>query len=406
MQKEENTTGLPKGWKEVTLWEVVTVQNWYAFKAKDFTTSWTKVIKIKNIASWKITLKDIWFYSWNILKLENYFINKWDILVSMTWSHISQLSSAVAKVTVYNLNEKSLLNQRVGNIKPKWSIDKEYLSFLLKQPSVQIFWWSKAWWSANQANISPDIIKSYNFYLPPLPTQKSIAKILSSFDDKIELLREQNETLEKMGQEIFREWFMLDKNIKKQRLWDLVTVKRWGSPRPIKDYISETWYNWLKISDATATKWPFVFNIKECIKKEGLSKTTHLKKWKLVLSNSATPWMPKILNVDSCIHDGWLHFPESKFSNEFLYLLFIEIRPQLIQQWSWSVFTNLKTDILKNFEAPLPEKSVLDDFDILIKPIFEKIKINSEEIESLSYIRDLLLTKLMKGEVLVWDLEN
>jgi restriction endonuclease S subunit len=53
----------------------------------------------------------------------------------------------------------------------------------LSQPDVQFFWGNKAGGSANQANISPDIIKSYRFLLPPLPEQRSIAAVLSSLDD-------------------------------------------------------------------------------------------------------------------------------------------------------------------------------------------------------------------------------
>ena len=71
-----------------------------------------------------------------------------------------------------------------------------------------------------------------------------------------------------------------------------------------------------------------------------------LKSGNLVLSNSATPGIPKILDIDTCIHDGWLYFPASKFSNEYLYLYFKHIRNNLVALGNGSVFTNLKTDIL------------------------------------------------------------
>ena len=51
-------------------------------------------------------------------------------------------------------------------------------------------------------------IKSYHFPLPPLPEQKAIAEVLSSLDDKIDLLHRQNETLEQMAQTLFRQWFV------------------------------------------------------------------------------------------------------------------------------------------------------------------------------------------------------
>ncbi|MBQ3641381.1 restriction endonuclease subunit S, partial [bacterium] len=75
----------------------------------------------------------------------------------------------------------------------------------------------------------------------------------------------------------------------------------------------------LKISDVTSS---FVLNIAEHIKEDGLSETFFLKSGSLVLSNSATPGIPKILDLDTYIHDGWLYLPKSQLSNEYLYLLF------------------------------------------------------------------------------------
>jgi len=157
----------------------------------------------------------------------------------------------------------------------------------------------------------------------------------------------------------------------------------------------------LKISDATKTPSPFIFEIKEHIKIEGLKKTTLLKKGALVLSNSATPGIPKILQVDSCIHDGWLHFSESHFSNEFLYLLFKKIRPELLMQGNGSIFTNLKTDILKEYSIPIPDNKSLQLFDNQIEPVFDKLLKNTTQIRTLEKLRDTLLPKLMSGKIKV-----
>lgn len=233
--------------------------------------------------------------------------------------------------------------------------------------------------------------------------QKAIAAVLSSLDDKIDLLHRQNQTLETMAETLFRQWFVEEagEDWVIRRLGELVTVKRGGSPRPIQEFLSETGLRWLKISDATKTSSPFIFEIKEHIKEEGLKKTTFLKKGTLVLSNSATPGIPKILQVDSCIHDGWLHFPRSHFSNEFLYLLFKNIRPVLLSQGNGSIFTNLKTDILKDYEIPIPKDDNLSAFQITVEPLFNKLLSNAMQIQTLEKLRDNLLPKLMSGEVRV-----
>ena len=140
--------------------------------------------------------------------------------------------------------------------------------------------------------------------------------------------------------------------------------------------------------------------------KEGLKKTTLKHKGDLVLSNSATPGIPKFLAVDTCVHDGWMHFPSAKVSNEYLYLLFLSIRPKLLQQGSGSVFVNLKTDTLRQFETIIASKNDFDAFDNLIKPIFTKIYNNALQIQSLTKTRDTLLPKLMSGQVRVNNIKQ
>ena len=222
-----------------------------------------------------------------------------------------------------------------------------------------------------------------------------------------------NNNLEQQAQALFKEWFLDYKPFGKQIpsnwikgvLGDFVDIKRGGSPRPIQNYLSDKGLHWLKISDATSVLSPFISEIKEHIIEDGLSKTVFLKKGSLVLSNSATPGLPKILDIDTCIHDGWLYFPSSKFSNEYLYLFFKHIKEKLVSLGNGSVFTNLKTDILKNYPAILPSNDILDSFNGLVKPIFSLILEKTRENNRLSEIRDTLLPKLMSGELDVSEID-
>ena len=237
--------------------------------------------------------------------------------------------------------------------------------------------------------------------------QNKIASVLFNLDNKIELNNKINNNLEQQAQALFKSWFVdfepfggkMPADWKVGKLGDFVEIKRGGSPRPIQNYLVQEGLNWLKISDATAEISPFILDIKEHIKQEGLNKTVLLNKGALVLSNSATPGIPKFLNVDTCIHDGWLYFPKSKFSNEYLFLLFNHIRNDLISLGNGSVFTNLKTDILRNFVVTLASEKILLQFDNIISSIFTSIKINREEIATLTSLRDTLLPKLMSGEI-------
>lgn len=243
--------------------------------------------------------------------------------------------------------------------------------------------------------------------LPDMKIQKYLGDMYFMYSDKIEPNNKINTNLEQQSQALFKNWFVdfepfggkMPEGWNVGKLGDFVEIKRGGSPRPIQKFLSDEGYRWLKISDVTSLSAPFVLNIAEHIKEEGLSKTVFLKAGSLVLSNSATPGIPKILDLDTCIHDGWLYFPKSQLSNEYLYLLFKEIRTQLLNLGNGSIFTNLKTDILKNFEISLPSTETLSRFQNIIKPIFEKVLITQREIKQLEILRDTLLPKLMNGEM-------
>ena len=249
--------------------------------------------------------------------------------------------------------------------------------------------------------------------LPDKDTQKRIVSVLSSIELKIDENIAINNNLEQQAMTLFKSWFInyepFDRQVpttwKCGVLGDFVEIKRGGSPRPIQNFLSDSGLHWLKISDATGISSPFINEIKEYIIEEGLKKTVFLKAGSLVLSNSATPGLPKILDIDTCIHDGWLYFPSSKFSNEYLYLYFKHIRDNLVALGNGSVFTNLKTDILKNYPTNLPTDEVLNEFDEIIKPIFSLILSKTRESKRLTEIRDTLLPRLMSGELDVSDID-
>ena len=290
--------------------------------------------------------------------------------------------------------------------KAKENVSKEYLYYVLADD--EFFKYSMATSKGTKMPRGDKTsIMNYPVKLPPLPTQQKIARILSSLDDKIELNNKINDNLEQQAQAIFKSWFVdfepfggeMPADWKEGKLGEFVEIKRGGSPRPIQNFMADEGLRWLKISDVTSLSAPFVLKIAEHIKDAGLSKTVFLKAGSLVLSNSATPGIPKIIDLDTCIHDGWLYFPKSQLSNEYLYLLFREIRPQLVNLGNGSIFTNLKTDILKNFEISLPSTETLSKFQNIIKPIFEKVLATQREIKQLETLRDTLLPKLMNGEM-------
>ena len=260
---------------------------------------------------------------------------------------------------------------------------------------------------ATRNALTKGMIEQLEIDLPSLDEQRKVVGILDSIQNKIKLNHEINDNLQQQAQALFKSWFLnyepwdgtAPNSWLHGKLGDYANIKRGGSPRPIQEYLSDSGLRWLKISDVTGLQTPFIIDIKDHIIEEGLKKTVFLKAGSLVLSNSATPGIPKILDVDSCIHDGWLYFPESRFSNEYLYLYFKYIRQQLVNLSNGSVFNNLKTDILKGYPTILPDEETLQRFDGIIKPMFLQMQNLTRESHDLMDLRDTILPRLMSGEL-------
>ena len=388
---------IPSGWLQTTIGELVELSQGVAINAKTKHVLSDKengipLLKINNLLNNTIDQ-----YANPDLVPKKSIIHKNDVIFTRT--------GQVGEVLI---NKYGILHNNSFKVIPNDELHWSYLYWYLKGTRVYNYVQKVAAGSV-QKDLNHGAFKTIEFKYPKdIEEQKAIANILTAFDDKIENLQAQNNTLEQTAQAIFKEWFgkyqfgdELPEGWNVGEIGDLTEIKRGGSPRPIKDFISDSGYRWLKISDATATNSPFIFEIKELIRVEGLKKTTLKKAGDLVLSNSATPGMPKFLAVDTCVHDGWMHFPSSKVSNEYLYLLFLHIRPKLVQQGSGSVFINLKTDILRFYETVIPSKKALSSFDEIVKPIFDKIFNNAEQIQTLKKTRDTLLPKLMSGQLRV-----
>lgn len=142
------------------------------------------------------------------------------------------------------------------------------------------------------------------------------------------------------------------------RLGEIADVVRGGSPRPKGDpkYFGGD-IPWIMISDVSKEKGKFISKTRDTVTKEGAKKSRYLKKGTLILSNSGTVCVPKILAVDGCIHDGFVAFPDltSNIDILYLYYYFDYIRPKIIQEIRQGVTQiNLNTNIVRNITTPLP----------------------------------------------------
>ena len=135
---------------------------------------------------------------------------------------------------------------------------------------------------------------------------------------------------------------------------------------------------WVKIADATSDPSRYIWGTNEYIINEGVSKSVKVDPETLIVSNSATPGLPKIMKIEACVHDGWLVFSNYRgVTRDFLYYKFIDIRRMLVNQANGSVFQNLKTDIVRDFNIKIPNIDVQNRIVNILSKLDEKIELNS-----------------------------
>lgn len=199
-------------WQETHLGQYIKVQGGFAFKSVDFSGAGVPVIKIKNVRPRYIDMSEADCVSDSVAQAaRDYFLNEGDVVISMTGSGPNAPNSVVGRIARYTGESRQyLINQRVGRflIRDAGKIDKRFLFFLLSQKDVQDWLVSNSTGSANQANISNAQIESLRFVFPPLADQQAIAAVLGALDDKIELNRRMNATLEAMARALFKSWFV------------------------------------------------------------------------------------------------------------------------------------------------------------------------------------------------------
>ena len=195
-----------------------------------------------------------------------------------------------------------------------------------------------------------------------LKTDSSVDELLKNIgEEKAKLIEEGKIKKEKPLAEIKEEEIPFDipENWRWEKVGKVLGIARGGSPRPITSYLttSDDGYNWIKIGDSEIGG-KYINRTAEKIIKEGLYKTRLVHKGDLLLSNSMSFGRPYILNIDGCIHDGWLvlHDYSELLNKEFLYFVFSSnvLKEQFFGKVSGAVVKNLNSDKVADTLIPIP----------------------------------------------------
>ena len=348
-------------------------------------------------------------------------------------------NSALDTVCVHRLREDVVLLSSVAILRPNEKVDSDFLRYYLDAPQTRAL--LKAGFRSGSA-IPRVVLKDFRrapVTVPPLDEQRAIAHILGTLDDKIELNRRMNETLEAMARALFKSWF-ID--------FDPVRAKAEGRDPGLPKHIAELFPDsfedselgeipkgWRSLPLYETAKFinGAAFRSEDfCSAGEGLPvvKIAELKDG----ISAQTKWSQRQAGPDQLIDTGdmlysWSGSPDTSLDvflwtkgpgllnqhifkvvaptnaqKRLIYYLLKYLRPTLVETARNKQTTGLghvTVADMKSLLVCLPTKEILAAFDCKIAPIFDRAFANKVEAETLANLRDTLLPKLIAGEVRV-----
>lgn len=192
-----------------------------------------------------------------------------------------------------------------------------------------------------------------------------------------------------------------------EKLGNILVIERGGSPRPIKEFLTEekTGVNWIKIGDATISS-KYILKTVQKIIPLGLKKSREVFPGDLLLSNSMSFGKPYIMGIKGAIHDGWLVLRDNKFLDKD-YLYYALSSPTTFNQFSQkakgSTVKNLNIDLVSEVLIrirPLPEqRAIVQKLEALFSDLDQGEADLKKAQEQLQVYRQAVLNKAFEGEL-------
>ena len=393
-------------WKEYRLGDFLKVKHGYAFKGENIVTEETPNILVTpgnfNIGGGFKSDKFKYYKGDEFPK--EYILTSGDIVVTMTdLSKDSDTLGYSAKIP-YSTTHNYLHNQRIGLVQfVNENVCKDFVYWLMRTREYQNYIVGSAS-GTSIMHTSPSRIEDYRCLIPSSQSeQESIASLLTSIDNKIDLLHRENKTLEAMAETLFRQWLIEEA----KEDWEEMPLSFYGKivcgktpPKKESKYFGgETPF--IKIPDMHNKT--FVINSEDSLTKEGVlyQKEKILPPFSIIVSCIATVGLV-VLNAKEAQTNQQINsiIPYEEEYRYFLYLHLINMYDDLNAMASGGTATlNLNTSNFSKIKIAYPTDDVLCAFNKQVSLLFDKIYNNQQQIQTLIQQRDSLLPKLMSGEV-------
>ena len=262
-------------------------------------------------------------------------------------------------------------------------------------------------------------IMQWPVLIPFKNEQHNIASILSTLDDKIEVNRLINDNLEQQTQALFKSWFvdfepfkdgefveselgMIPKGWRVGILNELGDIVGGSTPSKAKaEYYTNDGIAWLTPKDLSISQRKFTSKGEIDITQEGYEScsTKLMPRGSVLFSSRAPIGYITIAKNDICTNQGFKSVIPKLAGTAFLYCFLKESTQEIENKATGSTFKEASGTLMKSLPTIIPEKAVLDDFEVFLSPLFYQQEIVEEENSLLSSLRDSILPRLMSGKL-------
>ena len=292
--------------------------------------------------------------------------------------------------TAMVLEKKGVIAQNVIALRSAPKLNSRFLYYWLSSPNQK-----HELRNLNIGGVQPSIkvphLLDMDITVPPLEEQRKIAEVLEALDEKIELNRKMNKTLESLAQAVFKKWFIDDESTNEGTLGDVIEIfdsKRVPlSSRGREDRAGQ--YPYYGATSIMGYVDDYIFDGTYLLLGEDGS----------VAKDDGKPYTQYVWGKIWVNNHAHVLQGKNGISTELLKIFFdfLDIQPYV----TGAVQPKLNQENLKSIPIMLPAAETINIINQDIMPMFETIKNNLEQIETLSQIRDSLLPRLMSGKLRV-----
>ena len=322
-------------------------------------------------------------------------------------------------------DQPSFSNQQINTIVPNGKVDASFLYYSLRTRKHELLSLGSAT-GVRTPILNKSAFCQTKIVVPPLPIQQRIAGILSAYDELIENSQRRIKILESMARGLYREWFVhfrfpghenhprvastlgeIPEGWEVKTVADAFAVSGGGTPsRKEEDFWKNGTIQWYSPTDLTRAGAMFIDDSSDHITDRGLAQSSArmFPERCVMLTSRATIGAISINTQPACTNQGFITcLPNERVPLYVLFHWLTENVPTFQRMASGATFKEISRGVFKTIDFLQPPESLVQRFEAIATPMAEQVLALQRQIQNLRRTRDLLLPRLLSGQIKPMD---